>query len=142
MQLSTAIASLVAPTSLALAASVPQADISKRDLSCAVTTSPRFTEARLANIIDEYWSKVWSISVDAGTTSTIGCIGGTGVFFSNMGTSAQLCDSKILSDELDSLYSTCYGHTPQSGAGDQSLVDAFQYFGDGYNWIVKGSAPC
>lgn len=111
------------------------------NLQCDAPNQARFTEARLANIIDDLRGNDHVIQLPYnGPCVQLGCRGGTGAWACSEG----LLDlwSRDFGDVLDQRYKDCHSHTPQSTAGDNSFAPAFESKEPGYRIFVHGSQPC
>lgn len=111
------------------------------NLQCAAPGQPRFTEARLANIIDQLRSSDYVVRAEPhGPCAQLGCTGGTGAYICSEAN--ELFSSKTLGDTLDSKFKDCYGDTPQSTKPDNVYAPAFEWYDDGFRVFVQGSKPC
>lgn len=156
---------LLGAASLAVAAPLTDAEQNTAQLNkrisdssnCGLDMYQTATEARVANIIDDFTSTCHDGSQECKTTTftaaagqqgkVIACIGNTGVFLSvdkdPAGTHFNVPFSAgDLGTQLLNTYSDCYGAPPSSKAGDRGFIRAFQYWGQGYNLLVTGNVDC
>jgi len=157
---------LLGAASLAAAAPVSDAEqntaaiLDKRikDTSnCGLDMYQTATEARVANIIDDFTSECHDGTDECKTTTFVGkpgeqgkmiaCIGHTGVFLSldNDPTGSHFnvpFNAGDLGEQIKDTYYDCYGKDPNSGAGDKSYIRAFQYWGQSYNLLIAGNEDC
>jgi hypothetical protein len=107
------------------------------------------TEARVGDIL----AKIAKDSLFLGTPGkqgqVIACVGGTGVIL-NMDASTVPnspgynvpFNSAEFGKDIRDTFSDCYGREPNRKAGNKSYIRAFQYFGNGFNLLVRGAVDC
>ncbi|KAF7181984.1 hypothetical protein CNMCM7691_001372 [Aspergillus felis] len=142
MQFSTIIlltaASLTAAMPFSSAEGSPSSLLNKRDSNLCSAPYPRFTEARLANIISEFQQSSGLLQLAKGQQGDlIRCYGGTGVYLS-VNAESPLFSLKDLANDLSNGFRSCYGHTPNTAAGDTGYQPSFQYWGPGWNILRTG----
>lgn len=117
------------------------APLMKRDsLSCDVPW-PRLTEPRVRDIANKLSGDPVTFSASTGEQSQVlYCVGGTGVVWSVDAQDPPYTVVFASADVANIIYNAfynCYGHYPSGG--DTTYNDAYQYWGQGWNLLVRGS---
>ncbi|OCK73005.1 hypothetical protein K432DRAFT_450819 [Lepidopterella palustris CBS 459.81] len=129
----------------------------KSTSNCGLDMYPKATEARIANILDDFNSVCSDGTEECKTTIFVGTPGQQGKMIACVGHTVVLLSvdpdptgghaniafmAGDLASQILDVFNDCIGRSPLSNAGDKSYINGVQYWGQGYNLLVVGGGDC